>query len=252
MKERRSLKPTLKIVGVIPARYRSVRFAGKPLTKILNKPLLQWVIEGAKQAQCLSELIVATDDSRIANLAETLRVKVVMTDSEIPTGSDRVWAAVKNVDCDYVINIQGDEPLLTGQVLDTLATAFVDDVKLATLARPIKTLEELHNPGFAKIALNKNSEAMYFSRAPIPFPKDGQLHSPLKHIGLYGFKKNFLEEFCKQSPVEIERTESLEQLRALWMGVPIKVVLTDYESWGVDTPEDVIRVEKLLREKGSS
>jgi len=238
-------------IGVIPARYGSTRFAGKSLKKILDKPLLQWVIEGAKTAQCLSDLIVATDDSRIADLAESLKVKVVMTDSDLPSGSDRVWAAVKNLDCDYVINIQGDEPLLTGEVLDTLAEAFKDDVLLATLARPIKTLEELHNPAFAKIVLNHRGEALYFSRAPIPFPRDGKLAGHLKHIGLYGFKKEFLKKFCENKPVEIEMTESLEQLRALYMGVNIKVVLTDYESWGVDTPEDVIRVEQMIKEKRS-
>jgi 3-deoxy-manno-octulosonate cytidylyltransferase (CMP-KDO synthetase) len=237
------------IIGVIPARYGSTRFAGKPLKKILDKPLLQWVIEAAKTAKCLSDLIVATDDSRIAELSESLKVKTIMTDPELPSGSDRVWAAVKNLNFDYVIGIQGDEPLLTGKVLDTLGGALKDDVQLATLARPIKSLEELMNPAFAKIALNHKSEALYFSRAPIPFPQNGKLSGHLKHIGLYGFKKEYLEKFCEQGPVELERTESLEQLRALWMGVGIKVVLTEYESWSVDTPEDVVIVEQLLKEK---
>jgi len=241
----------VQIIGVIPARFGSTRFAGKPLKKILDKPLLQWVIEAAKTAKSLNGLVVATDDSRIAELSESLNVKTVMTSSDIPSGSDRVWAAAKNIDCDYVINIQGDEPLLTGKVLDTLAGVLKGDVQLATLARPIKTIEELMNPAFAKIALNQKSEALYFSRAPIPFPQSGKLSGHLKHIGLYGYKKECLEKFCNLGPVELERTESLEQLRALWMGVGIKVVLTDYESWGVDRPEDVVRVEQILREKRS-
>jgi 3-deoxy-manno-octulosonate cytidylyltransferase (CMP-KDO synthetase) len=241
----------MKVIGVIPARYGSTRFAGKPLQEILGKPLLIWVIEGALKAKSLSEIIVATDDERIAKLAESGGVRAVMTDPNLPSGSDRVWAAVEKIPCDYVINIQGDEPLITGEVLDTLAGALKDGVKLATLARPIKSLEELHNPSLAKIALNCRNEALYFSRAPIPFPKDGKLQGHLKHIGLYGFKKSFLEEFCAQSPVDIEKTESLEQLRALWLGVPIKVVLTDYESWGVDNLEDVLKVEDILKQKRS-
>ncbi len=240
-----------KIIGVIPARYGSTRFAGKPLIKILQKPLLQWVIEGAREATLLDDLFVATDDERIAELSESLKVKTIMTPSDLPSGSDRVWAVVKDIPCEYVINIQGDEPLLTGKVLDTLAGVLKGDVQLATLARPIKSLEELKNPAFAKIALNNKGEALYFSRSPIPFSQNEELSGHLKHIGLYGYKKSCLEKFCNQGPVELERTERLEQLRALWMGIRIKVVLTDYESWGVDEPKDVVQVEQLIKEKRS-
>ena len=241
-----------RIIGVIPARFHSSRFAGKPLKNIAGKPLLQWVIQGAQQAKLLSQILVATDDSRIAALAEKCGVEAVMTDSSLPSGSDRVWAAVQNRPCDSVLNIQGDEPLITGQVLDTLAQALGKGIEMATLARPIKNEEELVNPNTAKIVVNHRHEALYFSRLPIPHSrnlKNISSYACLKHIGLYGYSFDFLGRFCRNGPVPLEQAEGLEQLRALWLGVALKVVLTDYESWGVDTPEDVIRVEEIMKSK---
>jgi len=247
----------MKILGVIPARFASSRFEGKPLKEISGKPLLTWVIEGALQSKSLSEVLVATDDERIAALAKTGGVRAVMTDSQLPSGSDRVWAAIEKIPCDYVLNIQGDEPLITGKVLDTLSEALKDGIEMATLARLLKSEEELHNANVAKIVINSKSEALYFSRLPIPYSRSlARAHSQgdftcLKHIGLYGYSREFLKRFCAQKPVEIEKAEGLEQLRALWLGARIKVVLTDYESWGVDTPEDVIRVEELIQNRRS-
>jgi 3-deoxy-manno-octulosonate cytidylyltransferase (CMP-KDO synthetase) len=246
----------MRIIGVIPARFGSTRFEGKPLKLISGKPLLHWVIEGSKKSKLLSEIIVATDDERVAECAKQQGVRVVMTDSRLPSGSDRVWAVVKNENCDAVINIQGDEPLITGDELDTLAKALLlGGYPLVTLARHFKEINEVINPSTAKIVVNKFSEAIYFSRLPIPQSRVGATQvgvdglTCLKHIGLYGFEKEFLKTFCEQKPTALELAEGLEQLRALWLGAKVKVILTDYESWGVDTPEDVIRIEEIIQSR---
>lgn len=240
-----------KAIGVIPARYGSMRFEGKPLKPILDRPLLQWVIEGASQAKSLSEIVVATDDQRICDLAEKCGVRGVMTSPELPSGSDRVWAAIKDESWDVVINIQGDEPLVQGEELDQLVGAFSDDsIQMATLGKAFSSEEEVKNPTTAKIVTNRHLEALYFSRLPVPFGRQGFTPDSdggvLKHIGLYGYRKEFLGAFCDQPPVFMEKMEGLEQLRALWLGAKIKVILTESDSWGVDTPEDVVRVERLL------
>lgn len=248
------------IIGVIPARFGSTRFPGKPLKLVAGKPLLQWVVEAAKTSKKLTQVWVATDDDRIAQLAKTLNVKVAMTDPELPTGSDRVWQAVKETSAEIVVNIQGDEPLLRGELLDALVQPLIDDRKLemATLGRPLDQ-EALLSQNTAKIVLNSRHEAIYFSRFPIPFSRqkwsknaaDAGLQdisqTVLKHVGLYAYRKNFLEKFCAQKPVGVEMLESLEQLRALYLGARIKVVRTEHESWGVDTPEDVAKIEAMIR-----
>lgn len=243
----------MKIIGVIPARFGSTRFPGKPLKLIAGRPLIAHVIEGAKQCKKLSRLIVATDHEDIAKAARSLEVEVAMTDSNLPSGSDRVWAAAKNVDCDVILNIQGDEPLIYDTPLNQLCEAFKDKtVKMATLAREFPSIEEFQSPQIAKIVVNKNNDALYFSRLPIPHTRESAKEGHfacLKHIGLYGYTKSFLESFCSQKPTEIENAEALEQLRALWMGVPIRVILTNFVSWGVDTPEDVVKVEKMLAQR---
>ncbi|HEX4923792.1 MAG TPA: 3-deoxy-manno-octulosonate cytidylyltransferase, partial [Bdellovibrionales bacterium] len=198
-------------------------------------------------------VLVATDDERIAALARAHGVEPVMTDSALPSGSDRVWAAIQGFDGEVVLNIQGDEPLLTGDLLDQLVAPFEADqsLEMATFGREL-TAEDLASPNTAKIVLNQRDEALYFSRHPIPFSREpfnaGQ-DCGLKHIGIYGFRRSFLGRFCAQKPVELEKYEGLEQLRALYLGARIKVVRVDHESWGVDTPEDVLKVEKRLRGK---
>lgn len=243
------------ILGVIPARFGSTRFPGKPLKLVAGKPLLQWVVEAAKTSKKITQVWVATDDYRIAELATSLGVKVAMTDSELPTGSDRVWQAVRNTSADIVVNIQGDEPLLRGELLDSLIQPMIDDrsLEMATLGRPLDE-EALLSQNTAKIVLNARHEAVYFSRFPIPFSRlkfaDAGLQSisetVLKHVGLYAYRKSFLEKFCAQKPVGVEMLESLEQLRALYLGARIKVVRTEHESWGVDTPEDVAKIEAMI------
>lgn len=243
----------MKAIGVIPARYGSTRFPGKPLKPILNKPLLQWVVEGAKTSKNLQEIWLATDHPEIEALGKKLGIKTVMTDPNLPTGSDRVFQAVRQENVDVVVNIQGDEPLITGTLLDQLVEPLLSDstLPMATLARTLKP-GDLGSPNTAKIVLNRRQEALYFSRLPIPYSRidaPSQEAVCLKHIGLYAFRKSFLAEFCAQSPTLLESAEGLEQLRALYLGARIRVVTVDHESWGVDTPEDVAKVEALLRNR---
>lgn len=242
----------MKILGVIPARYGSTRFPGKPLVSLRGRPLIQWTLAGAKKSKLLSDVIVATDDERIKKAVEEVGGKVVMTASDLPSGSDRIHAALKDLECDVVVNIQGDEPLVTGEWVDCLAQVFVDDplMDMATLAHPI-TNEELQSPNSVKVVLNHNDEALYFSRYPIPYSRNtaekmGSLEGCLKHIGMYAYSKKFLKKFCEAPPSFIENAESLEQLRALYLGAKIKVIRVKEASLGVDTPEDLVRLEKLL------
>lgn len=240
----------MRAIGVIPARFASTRFPGKPLKAILGKPLLQWVIEAAKESKLLEEIWVATDHPEIEKLAKSCGVKAVMTDPDLATGSDRVYQAVKNTEAEVVLNIQGDEPLITGGLLDQLAEPMLSDktLQMATLGRKLQP-GDLESKTTAKIVLNHRNEALYFSRFPIPYsrvdaPDNGAVG--LKHIGLYAFRKTFLAEFCAQSPTPLELAEGLEQLRALYLGARIRVVEVEHESWGVDTPEDVAKVEAKL------
>jgi len=242
-----------RVLGVIPARYGATRFPGKPLEKILGKELIVWVIEGAKQSKLLSEVLVATDDQRIAAVAMKAGVRVVMTESALPSGSDRIWAAIKNENCDVVINIQGDEPLITGVLIDRLIEPMLKDttLEMATLAHPLTSDEELHSMNAVKVVVNQKGEALYFSRYAIPYSrlsaKQAGLGGALKHIGLYAYRKNFLGQFCAAPPAEIEKAESLEQLRALHLGARIKVVTVRENLVGVDTPEDLRKVEGILK-----
>lgn len=240
----------MKSLGVIPARYGSTRLPAKPLMKINGRPLLEWVIRGVREAKSLAGLVVATDHPEIANLAEGLGVEAVMTDPELPSGSDRVWAAAQNRDVDIVLNIQGDEPLIQPSWVDNLVGAFLErpHIQMATLAHALPA-DELQALGTVKLILNREKEAIYFSRFPIPYSREGLEKwsgTALKHIGLYGYKKDFLREFCAQKPTAIEKAESLEQLRALWLGAKIQVVEIDGHSVGVDTPDDAKKVAEIL------
>lgn len=263
-------------VGVIPARFASTRFPGKPLVKIAGRPLLEHVILGVQQSTRLSEILVATDHEEIAAIAQKAGAKVVMTDPALPSGTDRVWAALKAAGLtgvDVALNIQGDEPLIQAEPLDALIEAFQGrpEIDMATLGREIDLstgdgLEVLHALTTAKIVLDANDQALYFSRFPIPFSRvRPEVHgggvksgnppvikvpgSVLKHVGIYAFRPRFLEKFCAAPPCELEIYEGLEQLRALSLGARIHVVRTHHESWGVDTPEDVEKIEKMLNRR---
>lgn len=246
----------MKVVGVIPCRYGSTRFPGKPLAMISGKPMLEWVLEGVTSSRLVKDFIVATDHPEISALAKNLGFKVAMTHSDLPSGSDRVWAAIENEEIDVALNIQGDEPLITGECIDALAQPFFDDpdLEMATLGRQLKP-GDLESKTTAKIILNYRHEALYFSRCPVPYTRQNQHEAPgacLKHIGLYAYKKSFLHKFCCEPPVAIERAEGLEQLRALYLGARIRVIEVDHDSWGVDVPEDIIKIETKLKSRGWS
>ncbi|GIL18229.1 MAG: 3-deoxy-manno-octulosonate cytidylyltransferase [Oligoflexia bacterium] len=242
----------MKVFGVIPARYGSTRFPGKPLVKIKGKELITWVIDGARQAKLVDQVLVATDDQRIAEVVVRSGVQAIMTDSDLPSGSDRIWAAVRNQPCDVILNIQGDEPLITGGLVDALVRPMLEDphLEMATLAHPLSS-EELVSENSVKVIVNQRSEALYFSRFPIPYSrlKPTQGFCSLKHIGMYAYRKTFLERYCAAPQAEIEQAESLEQLRALYLGARIKVISVNQKSWGVDTPEDVAKIEQLLGDR---
>lgn len=241
------------VIAVIPVRYGAQRFPGKPLAKIGTKPMIQWVVEGVSQSQIIKKIIVATDDQRIADACAHLPVQVAMTESSLPSGSDRVYQACKDEKADLVINIQGDEPLIDGGIIDTMASYMQtqSDWEMVTLGRPI-TREALVSSNTAKIILNQFGKALYFSRFAIPYSREKNLEDLsgcLKHIGIYGYKKEFLKKFCETPVQTMEKMEGLEQLRALYLGARIQVLKVDYESWGVDTPDDLAIVEEILRKK---
>ena len=238
------------IIGVIPSRWGSSRFPGKPLTPILGKPLVLWVVEAAKRAKRLDKVIVATDDQRIADAVSPF-CQAVMTASDLPSGTDRVAVAAKAGPQDIVINIQGDEPLMDPALIDALADRMIrTGEEMATAACPIQSLDQLNARTVVKVVLRNDDSALYFSRLPIPCRRDGEpdLASGLywRHLGIYAYRGDFLDRLIHTPPCPLETTESLEQLRALWLGGRIGVIRRNDEGVGVDTPADVPVVEKLL------
>jgi 3-deoxy-manno-octulosonate cytidylyltransferase (CMP-KDO synthetase) len=245
----------VKAVGVIPARYGSTRFPGKPLADLSGKPLIQHVWEGARQSQRLSVVFVATDDERIAEAVRSFGGEPVMTRKEHPSGTDRVAEAVAHMDVDVVINIQGDEPLIEGRMIDQLVSAFDADsaLNMATLAVRVRLNQDRNDPQTAKIVVDREGYALYFSRWPVPFRRAGLSLAAwaghLQHIGIYGFRKDFLLRFTSLPATALEQAEGLEQLRALEHGYRIKVIETDYRPFSVDTPDDLERVRSLFRRR---
>jgi len=244
----------VKIVGIIPARYASTRFPAKALVLIAGKPLVQHVIERCQQAKSLSEIIVATDDERIARAVEHL-CRVEMTAAHHQTGSDRIAEVAERCACEAVVNVQGDEPLIDPKVIDVVAGA-LNGAEMSTAATPIKTMEEYDNPNVVKVVVNRSGKALYFSRRTIPYLREAASRSVneqlaafpfLKHLGIYGYRRETLLRLvrCPASPLEL--AEKLEQLRALEHEISIAVVQVDYDSVGVDVPTDVARVEQLLK-----
>jgi 3-deoxy-manno-octulosonate cytidylyltransferase (CMP-KDO synthetase) len=237
----------MKTLGVIPARYGAQRFPGKPLALIAGKPLVQRVYEQAKQAKRLDRVVVATDDTRIAEAVKKFGGEVVMTSPVCPSGTDRAAEVARQLDCDRIVNIQGDEPLMRPEMIDQLVDGLAD-CGMATLARLIESAEVLANPNIVKVVFATNGNALYFSRYPIPFVRDAAATTPhFKHLGVYAYRRDFLLKFVQLPPSELEKTEKLEQLRALENGFAIKVLVTPYDSVGVDVPADVKIVEEILR-----
>ena len=236
---------------MIPARWESSRFPGKPLFELLGKPLLQHVVERARQCQELTDLLVATDDQRIADLCGKIDVPVTMTRSDHPSGTDRIAEAVAaRADATHVINIQGDEPLLDPALVDSLALTLRQDsdVAMITAATPIKHEAFLTDPNVVKVVLDTAYNALYFSRSPIPYRRGGVPSLPTyRHLGIYGYRCDTLQTLVELPPSQLEQAEGLEQLRALEQGISIRVQLTNDEAIGLDSPDQVAHIESLLR-----
>lgn len=243
--------PSHHIIGILPARWGSTRFPGKPLHPIAGKPLIQHVWERCCQTTLLSQVIVATDDQRIADAVAAFGGKAVMTSTDHPTGTDRLAEAAKAIpEATHVINIQGDEPLIDPTLIDDLAKALIDDpaLHMVTAANPLDSEDPaVADPNVVKTVLRADGHALYFSRSPLPFfrnPVPGL--QVLRHKGIYGYRRDFLETFVTWPPSPLEQAESLEQLRALENGASIRVLITDDTSPGVDTPEQALEIERLL------
>ncbi len=243
----------MKFWALIPSRYGSTRFPAKPLALIKGVPLLQRVVEQVQRAQGLEGIIVATDHSEIQALCQKIKVKVVMTDSELASGTDRIFQAAlksqeKIQDEDVVINIQGDEPLMPPQWIENICSYFREhpEAQILTLAHPLAQ-EELENLNSVKVVLDSQDKALYFSRFPIPHSRVREGNPIcLKHIGIYAYRFKSLEKFCKTPVCDLEKAESLEQLRALYVGLSIHVMKVKEAIQGVDVPEDIKKVEALL------
>jgi 3-deoxy-manno-octulosonate cytidylyltransferase (CMP-KDO synthetase) len=244
----------MKIVGIVPARYASTRFPGKPLALIAGKPLIQHVVERCQQAGALSEVIVATDDTRIWEVAQNF-CRAELTAPSHPSGSDRIAEVAARCQCDAVVNIQGDEPLIDPAVVNAVARALELD-EMSTAATLIRNPEEYDNPNVVKVVVNTAGRALYFSRRTVPYLREAASRSVseqlaafpfLKHLGIYGYRRETLLRLVKFPVSPLEAAEKLEQLRALENGIDLRVVKVDYDSVGVDVPADVLRVEKLLK-----
>ncbi len=268
----------MKVAGIIPARYGSTRFPGKALADLLGKPLIQHVVERASRAKLLDDVIVATDDEKIRQAVEAFGGRACLTFSGHPSGTDRVAEVAKTLDCRIVVNIQGDEPLIAPEMIDQAIGPFLkdDSLDMGTLFRRIEDPAEVSNPHVVKVVFSREGYALYFSRSPIPYwrsqesrfavrgekssvfgPQSSVLHrqpstvnrKPIvyyKHIGLYVYRREFLLKLAALPQTPLERAEELEQLRALEHGFRIKVVETKHDTIGVDTPEDLERVRKLM------
>jgi len=247
------------IVACIPARYQASRFPGKLLAPLGNKPVIAHVVERVKQARRVEQVLVATDDERIAHIVAGLGVEAVMTSKYHQSGTDRVAEALKHHPCGIVINVQGDEPFVDPEAVDRAVEPLLTDphCHMATLVRPLSDPVELYDPSVAKVILDENNRAIYFSRSPIPFhrelypdPGKGLPQSVPQgvwaHIGLYVYRKRTLLDLVNWGPCELERAERLEQLRAVYHGIGIAAVIVDKATIGIDTPEDLERARRIL------
>lgn len=233
--------------GIIPARYASTRFPGKPLATILGKPMISMVYENARRARRLGELLVATDDERIMKACADLGIPARMTSPNHGSGTERAAEVARGLDAGLIINIQGDEPVLDPGMIDALVEAFQDpSVLMASLMTRVKDPAAFEDLNRVKVVVDKDRNALYFSRTPIPCRAPEGF---FQHIGIYGYRKEFLFRFCALPPSELERSERLEQLRALENGYRIRMVETAHSTLSVDTLRDIIEVERYLRER---
>jgi 3-deoxy-manno-octulosonate cytidylyltransferase (CMP-KDO synthetase) len=239
----------MKTLAVIPARYASTRLPGKPLVKIAGVPLVVRVLNNVRACASVDKVIVATDDERITAVVRESGAEAVMTPPELPSGGDRVAFVARKLEADYVINIQVDDPLVGPDMIEPLVAALDSDssVKLALLAKRIERPAEVEAKDVVKVVFAQNMRALYFSRSPIPYPRN-QGGVWYKHIGPYGWRRDFLLQFSKWEQTPLERAESLEMLRVLERGYSIQCVETKRDTIEIDTPEDVINIEKYLKE----
>jgi len=246
-------------IVIIPARYNSTRFPGKPLYPLRGIPVIQHVYENAQRARLADDVIVATDSETIFERVLAFGGKVVMTDKKHPSGTDRIAEVAASINCDIIVNVQGDEPLVRPEMIDDVITILDDErASIGTLIKKIENPDEITDPNVVKVVFDKEGFALYFSRAPVPYYRDEWKHianirhsafnmqNCFKHVGIYGYKRNVLLALAGMEPTKLERIEKLEQLRALENGMKIKVKETLFETCGVDTPEDIERVEKCL------
>lgn len=241
----------MKIACVIPARYASTRLPGKPLADIAGKPMIQRVYEQVAKATHPQVVIVATDDQRVYDVVTGFGGTAAMTRADHLTGTDRLAEVTRTYDdIDVIINVQGDEPLIEPSLIDELASLFESDadLKMATVGAPLLEAE-YNEPSAVKVVCNKKGDAMYFSRSLIPYPRNAFVNEPLKHIGIYAYTREFLLTYAEMEPTPAELTESLEQLRALENGVPIRVIKTNARFVGVDTPEDLKAVNEIFAKR---
>ena len=245
-----------KVIAVIPARWASSRFPGKPLALIKGKPMIQWVFEQANKAKSVSEVIVATDDDRILETVNKFGGAAVMTSPDHESGTDRIAEVVRDKKCEIIVNVQGDEPLIPPENIDLIVQPLLEEDSLSTVTLRIliKSRDELMDRNITKVVVDKSESALYFSKAPIPWDRDGVDTNvdPLKpfwykHIGLYAYRKSFLMDFGRLQESDHEKIEKLEQLRILENGYRIKVVETDLDSIGVDCKADLDLIEKNWR-----
>ena len=244
-------------IVIIPARYASHRLPGKPLLQLSGQTMIERVYRRAQQIEAVDDVIVATDDSRIYDAVNGFGGKVVMTPKECRNGSERVGGVAKSLSAEIIVNLQGDEPLFPCEPISAAINALREDDKLnvATLGGPLLKEQDWQNPSVVKVVLSANDMALYFSRAPVPWPRDDTFkpsESLLRHIGVYVYRRHFLLQLLDMPECELEKIEKLEQLRILYNGQAIKVLRATSLSPGVDTPEDIAVVEQLINEKGLS
>jgi 3-deoxy-manno-octulosonate cytidylyltransferase (CMP-KDO synthetase) len=240
------------IYAILPARYDSTRFPGKPLAMIAGKTMIERVYEQAQKASLIDYIVVATDDTRIEQAVKSFGGNVIMTSRDHKSGTDRLAEVVKNNEnIDIAVNIQGDEPLISPDSIDMAIRPFFEDtsIQMTTLIRKCQNPEDLKNTNVVKVVKDKNHFALYFSRSCIPYQRNQTYCDYYLHIGLYAYRRETLLTLSSLPQAEIEQTESLEQLRALYNGISIKTVLTDYCPIGVDTPGDIEKVETFLKKQ---
>ena len=242
----------MRIIAVIPARFGSKRFRGKPLVKIAGKTMIEWVYNRVESAQVFDQIIVATDDPRIDKEVKRFGAESVMTSVDHPSGTDRIWEVIRNMEIDAVVNIQGDEPLISIDLIQEIYSELKHgQCPVVTAVFQNNSLKDFNSTNIVKATMNCSGEALYFSRSPIPNVNYSEFTGFLHHVGIYGYTKNALNMFVSHGCSDLENKEKLEQLRFIENGYKIKLIHTDYLSVGVDVPSDVDLVEKRLREENA-